>query len=172
MQSPTQVPPVPSFVFILLSKVARIGALILFGKPAIVVTVFPPLPLFSLRISKRSPLPTCSCSFTFLGLGSETGSGAGDCGRPSGSRDSNGENPKPSLVATSRFPFARFFRLILRKHLSPEYHLLAKPGPFGSFCSLKNALIAGGCHPDFVSRPDRAFGGLPTNLPDLRPLDS
>ena len=61
-------PPVPKLVFILLSRLIRIFEFTRGGNPAMVVTVFPPDRFFSLRTSKRSPLPIRSSTFGFLGL--------------------------------------------------------------------------------------------------------
>jgi hypothetical protein len=137
MQSPFQVPPVPKLVFILLSKLARIGAFTLRGKPAIVVTVLPPRPLFSRLTSKRSPPPTHSSCLTLI----ELPCGMEAWGRPEEANEENGESPKLSVALTGLFLSSRPFRLIPRKLPSPALRRQAKAGLFRSFGSQGNASI-------------------------------
>jgi len=144
MQSPFQVPPVPSFVFILFSKLARIGAFILGGKPATVVTVFPPRPLFSLLTSKRSPCPISPSFPTSFGFGFPDDKLLGkDTGNPSLLSESKGDCPKSSRETRGSFPSLRDFLLILRKRPFQALHPPARARLSHSFCSPKNASVSG-----------------------------
>ena len=153
MQPPFQVPPVPKLDLILLSSLNRIFEFKLVGKPTIVVTVFPPLPLFSLRISKRSPLPTLSFSFAILRLSffSETSRSAS--GKPLESRPEKAESPKFSPAVTGRFPSSlNLFRLILRTLLFRVLRPPATTKLFHSFCFQENASVSDA---NLILRPSR-----------------
>lgn len=168
IQLPFQVPPVPKLVFILLSRLIRIFEFTRGGNPAMVVTVFPPRPLFSLRTSNRSPLPIRSSTFGFLGLPvfSETPGAAS--GKPIESKAEKGESPKFSAAVTGRFPsFRSLFRLILRKRLFRVLHPPTTTRPFRSFCFQENASVSD-ANP--TRRPSRFHPSAEGTSPTLQAL--
>jgi hypothetical protein len=128
---------VPKLVFILLSKLVRIGEFTLRGKPAIVVTVLPPRPLFSRLTSKRSPLPIRSSCLTLI----ELSCGMEAWGKPEVANEENGESPKLSVALTALFLSSLPFRLILHKLPSLALRRQAKEGLSRNFGSQENASI-------------------------------
>ena len=166
MQSPSQVPPVPSLVFTSLSIPLRVSRLMRERNPEIVVTVFPPRPLFSRLISSRSPIPIPPLLSTGALFGAGDEDEEADSGKPSVTKESNGEEPKSSFGPSESFLSARrSLLLISRKSPFPVALPPARSRPLHSSCSRGSASAwdAGRAQLPEVSRP--ASPRAPLNSP-------